>query len=96
MEITEEIISSLADEVSKRLNAHLWEKYPVVIRTRDIAEIMNCSVPTALKLIRIAQSSGLPVVWLSQKQPRINRDHFRSWWEGQVGPIDLTDPKRKK
>jgi excisionase family DNA binding protein len=55
------------------------EKYPLVLKASDIAEILAVSEPTAYKLMR---KKGFPLISFGRNM-RSLRDEFFNWLEEQ-------------
>lgn len=49
---------------------------PLVLKTKDVVDLVGCCKSNALEVIRSLEEDGLTVIWIgnSRKEPRISRD----------------------
>lgn len=51
------------------------QQLPFVLKTQDVMNLLQCSRPYAMQIIRKAEKNGVGVHWVGNR-PRVNRDSF--------------------
>jgi hypothetical protein len=66
------------------------KQLPFVLKTQDVMNLMRCSRPYAMEIIRKAEKKGVGVHWVG-KQPRVNRDSFIEYLRTRKKPKEVTE-----